>query len=487
MCRILPVGGHGPLLLALCLPLVAPAAAATAIGEAGPDLDRLTIIAPGSTGGGWDQTGRAMKQALEASGLAGSVEVVNSPGAIGLAQFLIGRRGDGNALLLGGLVMVGSIRTSHAAVSLLETTPIARLTGEYEVIAVPASSEIKSLSDLVEALRTNPGSVSWVGGSVGGSDQMLIGLIARALGIEPLRMSYTPFSGGGEVAEVLAAGGSTVGVSGYGELEPFVRSGKIRALAISAESRLPGTGIGTLKEQGLDVSFVNWRGVFAPPGSSEEQRARLGAAIDAMVKSDAWKRALETHRWRDLYLPGDAFAQFVREEDARIESGPDPRGVEPAGRSRALWLSGTRFVRARPLTVVAMVVGVLAAVAALLGWQRSRSRRREEALLRDLETAREHAKRSDEETRELLRGLGVQIDKEFETWRLTSAEREVAHLMLKGLRHKEIANVRGTSERTVRQQALTIYKKAGLEGRGDLAAYFLEDLLPPSEANKRPA
>jgi putative tricarboxylic transport membrane protein len=464
------------------------AALLASLAGAAPAFERLTIIAPGSPGGGWDQTARAMKQALESSGIAANVEVTNSPGAggaIGLAQFLLARRGDGNALLVGGLVMVSSIRTSHAAVSLLETTPLARLTGEYGVIAVPAASQIKKVDDLIEALRDDPGSVTWAGGSVGGADQILIGSIARALGIEPLRMNYVPFSGGAEVAEALVSNDVTVGVSGYGEFEPFLRTGKIRGLAIAARRRVPSVNLPTLTEAGLDVGIENWRGVFAPPGISEEQRARLSAAIEAMVKSDPWKRALDERRWTDLYLPGDAFLKFVQEEHARIERSPDPRGVDPASRTRALWRSGTRFLKARPVTVVVLGAAILSAAATLLGWQRTRARRREETLLHDLETAREDAKRSSTETQEILRGLGEQIDKQFDKWRLTSAEREVAHLMLKGLRHKEIASVRGTSERTVRQQALTIYKKAGLEGRQDLAAYFLEDLLEPSEAPRK--
>jgi DNA-binding CsgD family transcriptional regulator len=112
-------------------------------------------------------------------------------------------------------------------------------------------------------------------------------------------------------------------------------------------------------------------------------------------------------------------------------------------------------------------------------WQRASASRREHELFKNLEAARQDASLRGAEAESLLRGLGEQIDRQFAAWGLTAAEREVALLMLKGLRHKEIASLRATSERTVRQQALTIYKKAGLDGRTDLAAFFLEDLLQP--------
>ncbi|PYQ51215.1 MAG: hypothetical protein DMF78_13825 [Acidobacteria bacterium] len=199
--------------------LAAVPATLTAAGS-DPLVDRLVIIAPASLDGGWDQTARAMRSALLKSGLVGEVEVRNSPGAggaVGLAQFVTGERGNGAALLVGGQVMVGAARTTHAAVSIADTTPIARLTGDYEVIAVPAGSELHDLDDLVQALRVQPGAVAWAGGSVGGSDQLLVNAFARAIGVDPVHMDYVPFTGGGEVAEALINHEVAVGVSGYGE------------------------------------------------------------------------------------------------------------------------------------------------------------------------------------------------------------------------------------------------------------------------------
>ncbi|MDX1914926.1 MAG: LuxR C-terminal-related transcriptional regulator [Methylophilus sp.] len=102
------------------------------------------------------------------------------------------------------------------------------------------------------------------------------------------------------------------------------------------------------------------------------------------------------------------------------------------------------------------------------------------SLKTDLVQAQQEAQRWREESRDLIQGLGVEIQKQFKRWELTQAEAEIGILMLKGFSHQEIADVRGASERTVREQARALYRKAGLAGRAELSAFFLEDLLLPS-------
>lgn len=471
----------GPRAIALLVSL-APAAA-----TADPALDRLIVIAPGSQGGGWDQTARAMQDVLTRTGLVAQVEVANSPGAggaIGLAEFVNARRGDGNALLVGGLVMVSAVRANKAAVSLAQTTPIARLTGDYEVIAVPAGSDVRDFADLAQAVRVNPSAMAWGGGSAGGADQMLLNAVARALDIEPVPLGYIAFAGGGEVADALLTNRVNVGISGYSEFAPHLASGRLRALAISSRERVPGVAIPTLREQGVDVALVNWRGLFAPPGLDDAQREKLRATVERMVATAAWRDVLARNRWTDLYLSGDAFVQFLLEEEARAASAPDPRGTRAAERPHMVRTLSMWVLRNRVLLAAVGVVALLAGIA-LVARQRRTSAGRERDLSRRLAEAEEQSRQRGAETQDILRGLSDQIDRQFEKWALTAAEREIALLMLKGLRHKEIASVRGTSERTVRQQALTIYKKAGLDGRTDLTAFFLEDLLQPVEAGGR--
>jgi putative tricarboxylic transport membrane protein len=286
-------------------------------------LDELLIVAPAAPGGGWDQTARAFQETMQGQGIVKTVTVENVPGAggtVGLAQFVDKHKGNPNALLVNGLVMVGAILTNNSPVTLDQVTPLARLTGEYEVLVVPASSEIKTLSELIDKFKADPGSVSWGGGSAGGTDHILAGLIAQSVGIDGAKVNYVPFSGGGEALAAIMGGHVTVGISGLGEWKGQIQSGELRALAISSPEKLEGVDIPTLKEQGVDVELANWRAVVAAPGIDETQRKALLDAIDATVKSDGWKKVLADKQWMNLYLPGDEFTALLKQENDRVAS-----------------------------------------------------------------------------------------------------------------------------------------------------------------------
>jgi putative tricarboxylic transport membrane protein len=284
-------------------------------------LEELRIIAPAAPGGGWDQTARAMQEAMQSSGAVKAVTVENVPGAggtVGLAQLAGQEQGKDDVLMVNGLVMMGAILTNKSAVTLDNTTPIARLTGEYEVIVVPGASEIKTLADLVAKLKADPGSVAWGGGSAGGTDHILAGLIAKAAGADVSKLNYVPFSGGGEALAAVMGGHVVAGISGYSEWSGQIQSGELRALAISAPERVAGIDIPTLKEQGVDVQLANWRAIVAPPGITDEQKKALLATVESAVKSDAWKKILADKNWTDLYLPGDDFTKLIATENAAV-------------------------------------------------------------------------------------------------------------------------------------------------------------------------
>lgn len=247
------------------------AAVAVALGAAAVAApSELTIMAPAAPGGGWDQTARSMQSVLQEAGIVGNVQVINVPGAggtIGLAQFVNDSKGDPTKLIVGGYVMVGAIIANQSPVSLADVTPIARLTGEYDAIVVPAGSDIKTMDDLVAKLKADPGAVSWAGGSAGGVDHIAVGLVAKAVGVNPTRINYIPYSGGGEALAAILGGQVTAGISGLGEFEGQIASGDLRLLAVTG-----GTGTAeapTLKDRGIDVEVMNWRMVAAPPGLSD--------------------------------------------------------------------------------------------------------------------------------------------------------------------------------------------------------------------------
>jgi len=282
-----------------------------------------TIMAPANPGGGWDQTARSMQTVLQQEGISPAAQVQNVPGAggtIGLAQFANQSKGNANALIVGGYVMVGAILTNKSPVSLKDVTPIARLTGEYEAIVVPAASPIQSMGDLVEALKKDPGSVSWAGGSAGGTDHIAVGLIAKAAGVDPTKINYIAFSGGGEALAAILGSQVTAGISGYGEFEAQVKAGTLRLLAVSSAERLANADAPTLKEGGLDVVVENWRMVAAAPGLTPEQTAAVSADIEKMVKSASWQEILKTKGWQDTYLAGDAFKAQLDKDVAATEA-----------------------------------------------------------------------------------------------------------------------------------------------------------------------
>src|SRR5687768_11779012 len=283
----------------------------------------LRITAPAAPGGGWDQTARALQQALQAEGLVRTVAVENVTGAagtIGLARFMGAERGRGDALMVSGLIMLGGVVMHASPITLADVTPVARLTGEYEVIVVPAASPFRTLADLVAALKANPESISWGGGSAGGSDQMLAGLLAEAVGVSPRRVNYIAFSGGGESLAAIVGGQVSVGVNGLAELEGQIRAGTVRALAISSASRLPGLDVPTLREQGVPVDFENWRSVVGPPGLSAGQRARLEELVTKVARSRSWAGLLARYRWIDRFLPANDFERFAAAEEQRVRA-----------------------------------------------------------------------------------------------------------------------------------------------------------------------
>ena len=284
---------------------------------ASAEVKGLDLMVPGSPGGGWDQTARAMQKVLETQQLASRIQVDNIPGAggtIGLAQFVTSNKGKGHALMIGGSVMMGAIITNKSAVTLDNVTPLARLTGEYGVLVVPTDSPIGSMSDLVAKLKADPGSVSWGGGSAGGTDHILAGLIAKAAGVDATKVNYVAHAGGGEALSSILGGHVTVGVSGWQEFAPQVAAGKLRAIGIAAPERVSGIDVPTLKEQGVDVEAVNWRAIFAPTEHKDKDLAALSAMVEKMVTSTAWQDVLKERNWLDLYQPHDQFVASLKNE-----------------------------------------------------------------------------------------------------------------------------------------------------------------------------
>ena len=306
--------------------LAALAGAFTTIAAAQPTLK---MMIPANPGGGWDQTGRNLAAAMQSAKLVSGVQFDNKGGAagtIGLAQFINSSKGDPNAVMIGGMVMVGGIILNKSPVKLEQVTPIARLTSEWEVIVVPSNSPHKTFADLLKAFKADPGKVSWGGGSAGGTDHILIGLVAKAIGVDPAKINYVPFKGGGEAVAAILGGHVTAGVSGIGEFAEQIKAGRMRALAQSAPSKVDG--IPSMKEQGVNVELGNWRGIFGAPGISPQQRDALVKLVKAATETPSWKQTLEKLGWTGEYLGGEDYRKFLEEDTKRVAAIIDSLGLK---------------------------------------------------------------------------------------------------------------------------------------------------------------
>lgn len=283
----------------------------------------VKMMIPANPGGGWDTTGRALGKALTDSKVADTVTYDNkggAAGALGLAQFVNGSKGDPNALMVMGAVMLGGLITGKPPVSLSQATPIARLSSEYNVFVLPANSPFKSMKDVVDQLKKDPGSVKWGGGSRGSTEHIAAAMIARNVGVDPSKINYVAFRGGGEATAAILGGNVTVGGSGYSEFAEYIKAGKMKAIAVTSGKRLPGVDVPTLKEQGIDVEIGNWRGVYGAPGITDAQRKALTDMVLAALKSPAWAEAVKKNNWTPAVLTGAAFDKFVDDDFAALRA-----------------------------------------------------------------------------------------------------------------------------------------------------------------------
>lgn len=283
----------------------------------------VKMMIPANPGGGWDGTGRALGKALMDAKVADTVTYENkggAAGALGLAQFVNASKGDPNALMVMGAVMLGGIITGKPPVSITAATPIARLTSEYNVFVLPANSPFKTMADVVAQLKKDPGSVKWGGGSRGSTEHIAAAMIARAVGVDPARINYVAFRGGGEATAAILGGNVTIGGSGYSEFSEYIKTGKMMPIGVTSAARLKGIDIPTLKEQGIGVEIGNWRGVYGAPGITPAQRKALTDMVIKATQSKAWQEDLVKNNWTPALLSGDAFEQFVDNDFASLRA-----------------------------------------------------------------------------------------------------------------------------------------------------------------------
>ncbi|MFF3840772.1 Bug family tripartite tricarboxylate transporter substrate binding protein [Streptomyces sp. NPDC001930] len=312
------------LLGAALLVLVGPPLLSPGSGsDTGTRIPGLRFMVPNTPGGGYDITARTAAKNAEEADLTGDIEVFNLPGAggtVGLTR-LVGERGNGRLAMSMGLGVVGAVHTNETPRTLADTTPIARLTEEQDIVVVGKDSPYKTIDELLTAWKKNPGKLPVGGGSSpGGPDHLAPMLMAQAAGIAPKDVNYVPFDGGGELLASILGDKVAFGVSGVGEYLDQIKAGELRLLAVTGPKRVPGLDAPTLREAGLDTEFTNWRGIVAPPGLSDAEREKLVTLVTELHDSPQWRESMKTHGWSDAFLPGEEFGAFLAEQDRRVGS-----------------------------------------------------------------------------------------------------------------------------------------------------------------------
>lgn len=434
-----------------------------------PVLPRLTIVVPGLEGGGFDKSAQAVRRAMLREGLVGEVDLVRSPGAgglIALAQFESRVDGKVPAVFIGGTSILGAAAENHSGISLADLVPICQLNEIALAIAVRDDGPVDSLADLVELMRTGTDRFEWVGGSPGSPDEILLWAIAERLRLPGNRLAYIAAPGGGaQVPQRLLRGHHLAAISSIEEFASFSERRRLKLLAVSSAERVPGIDLPTLREAGLDLALTDWKGVFVSPRMSRENQERISRLFARLLAGKAWSEEQARQGWRGPASRPDTFPALIAADEKRIT---ELLQDAPVNQTADDWL---RSLIVRPWRYAILgfaLAGLLVVVLA---------RQRRNAARRAIELAKAKAALEDIRHREAATAPGARqgIGRQLVDWGLSSAEIEIAWMILKGLQFKEIAVARGTSERTVRQQAQAIYTKSGLLNRSEFSAYFIEE------------
>ncbi|MDA8410860.1 MAG: tripartite tricarboxylate transporter substrate binding protein [Treponema sp.] len=297
-------------------------AAATALAAAPYPSKPLEIVVANNPGSGWDQAARMVNATLEKEKLYPQpMSVVNKPGGGGTVGFLYMQsqaKNDYELIPFSAPLIFKSIDTTLQG-SYKDLTPLAGLTVDFECVVVRADSPYKTINDLFAAIKKDPTQVKMAGGSSPGSmDHVAFLKMAQAGGVDPTKVIYVAFSGGGEAMTTLLGGNVAFLCTGTGEAVPQLKAGTVRILGISSPSRRGGDlkDVPTVKEQGVDVTYEVWRGLFGAPGMSKEAQAYWAGTIKKMVATPTWKGFLDQFALGDGYMDQAAFAKFLDNEYA---------------------------------------------------------------------------------------------------------------------------------------------------------------------------
>ncbi|AOP52358.1 Bug family tripartite tricarboxylate transporter substrate binding protein [Brevibacterium aurantiacum] len=282
----------------------------------------LTLIAPAGAGGGWDGFARETQQAMRVNNLANNSQVVNIPGAggtIGLGKFST-MGGQADTILATGTAMVGGIALNKSPVGFDDTTLLARVAEDYDVLIAAADSPYNTVDDVVSKWKKDPEGFVWTGGSAGSVDHLTIAQLALLADIPASSITYIPKSGGGEAIQTLLSGTTDFASCGFNEVSDQIEAGRVKAIGVAAPKRIAGfDDVPTMTEQGYKVTLTNWRGWLGAPDITEDEASQLVDILKQTRDSAEWADALDRNKWTDVWLTGDEFKEYIKEDTSRIE------------------------------------------------------------------------------------------------------------------------------------------------------------------------
>ncbi|WP_197483458.1 Bug family tripartite tricarboxylate transporter substrate binding protein [Paenibacillus elgii] len=288
----------------------------------------IVIVAPSGAGGGWDKTARSVAKTLAESKAVGQpITVENKPGgggAVFMAEYATKDKKDNYKLFVSSPpILINNLKKEgNSPYGYKDTTPLAQLTKDYGALVVSANSKFKDMKSVIEALKTDPTKVTVAGGSAPGSmDHLIAVLPAYKSGIDPKKVKYVSYDGGGEAMTSLLGGNADVIATDASSVGEYVKAGKVRVLAVTAPNRLSGElkDVPTLKEQGIDAEFNIWRGIFGPKEMGKDELAFWDAKLKEMSDTEIWKKELQVNVWEKDYKNAADFKAFLAQQESQVK------------------------------------------------------------------------------------------------------------------------------------------------------------------------
>ncbi|MDP5276224.1 tripartite tricarboxylate transporter substrate binding protein [Chengkuizengella axinellae] len=288
--------------------------------------ETIEVVAPGGAGGGWDTTARTVAQVLtEESLVSESMPVVNksgSGGAIGWS-YVDGKQGDNHTLFVTSSPILLVPLNGGSELGHNDFEPIAGVIADFGAFVTNADSEYQNINDVVEALKADPSSVTVTGDSAPGSmDHIQFVKAMKAAGVDITKIDYVPAGDIGGMTLVLG-GDADVYSTGLAEAAEQAKAGNVRVLAITSPEPLEGDVISefqTLRQQGIEDEFINWRGFMAPKGMEAEAVKYYENAIESMYETALWQERRDNFGWKDNFMSSEEFGKFLDEQYAVYEA-----------------------------------------------------------------------------------------------------------------------------------------------------------------------